>query len=110
MRLQTQPGERIDRSSEIIFSYEGKPIRAFPGDTIGSALYASGRRVFSRSFKYHRPRGLLCCSGHCPNCLMEVDGVPSVRVCVEPVHEGAHVKAQNYLGSVDRDALAVVDK
>ena len=40
--------------------------------------------MFSRSFKYHRPRGLLCCSGHCANCMMTVDGVPNVRVCVEP--------------------------
>src|SRR6266511_3118714 len=101
MRLQTQPGERIDRSSEIIFSYEGKPIRAFPGDTIGSALYAAGRRVFSRSFKYHRPRGLLCCSGHCPNCMMTVDGVPNVRVCVEALSEGMVVTPQNVLGKLD---------
>ena len=38
--------------------------------------FAGRQRVFSRSFKYHRPRGLLCCSGHCPNCMMTVDGVP----------------------------------
>ncbi len=57
MRLRSQPGERIDRSRHIRFFYEGAPVDAFPGDTIGSALFASGRRVFSRSFKYHRPRG-----------------------------------------------------
>src|SRR3989442_1568756 len=84
--------------------------RNVAGDTIGSALYAHGRRVFSRSFKYHRPRGLACCSGHCPNCMMSVDGVPNVRVCVEPVREGAVVKAQNVLGSLERDLLSVVDK
>jgi sarcosine oxidase subunit alpha len=66
--------------------------------------------VFSRSFKYHRPRGLVCCSGNCPNCLMEVDGVPNVRVCVEPARAGAGVRAQNVLGSLDRDLLSVVDK
>jgi sarcosine oxidase, subunit alpha len=110
VRLPQRPGERIDRSTEIAFLYDGNPVRAFAGDTIGSALYANGRRVFSRSFKYHRPRGLLCCSGQCPNCLMEVDGVPNVRVCTEPVREGARVRAQNVLGSVDRDFLSVVDK
>ncbi|HLB03631.1 MAG TPA: glycine cleavage T C-terminal barrel domain-containing protein, partial [Gaiellaceae bacterium] len=68
------------------------------------------RRVFSRSFKYHRPRGLLCCSGHCPNCMMTVDGVPNVRVCVEPAREGAVVEAQNVLGSLERDLMAVTDK
>jgi sarcosine oxidase subunit alpha len=110
VRLPPQPSERLDRSREVSFRFEGSTVRAFAGDTIGSALYASGRRVFSRSFKYHRPRGLLCCSGRCPNCLMQVDGVPNVRVCLEPVRENADVRAQNVLGSLDRDLLGVVDK
>ncbi len=110
MRLPPQPGERLDRDQELSFLYEGFPVRACEGDTIGSALYAFGQRVFSRSFKYHRPRGLLCCSGHCPNCMMEVDGVPNVRVCVEPVRAGASVKPQNVVGSLDRDVLALTDK
>ncbi len=110
MRIAPQPGERIDRSQTLSFTFEGKPVSAYAGDTIGSALYASGRRVFSRSFKYHRPRGLLCCSGACPNCMMTVDGVPNVRVCVEPVREGAVVKAQNVVGSLERDLMAVTDK
>jgi sarcosine oxidase subunit alpha len=110
MRLPPQAHERIDRSREVVFSFEGKPVRAFAGDTIGSALFASGRRVFSRSFKYHRPRGLLCCSGACPNCMLTVDGTPNVRSCVEPVRDGVIVQAQNVLGSLDRDLLSVVDK
>ena len=57
MRLPPQPGERIDRGSTIEFEYEGRRISGFAGDTIASALFAAGRRVFSRSFKYHRPRG-----------------------------------------------------
>src|SRR5581483_984862 len=110
VRLQPQPAERIDRDTTLSFTYDGAPVSAYAGDTIGSALYAGGRRVFSRSFKYHRPRGLLCCSGRCPNCMMTVDGVPNVRVCVEPVREGADVRAQNVLGSLERDLLGVVDK
>jgi sarcosine oxidase, subunit alpha len=110
MRLPPQPGERIDRSRALTFRFEGRSVSAFAGDTIGSALYADGRRIFSRSFKYHRPRGLLCCSGRCPNCMMTVDGVPNVRVCVEPARDGADVRAQNVLGSVDRDVLSVVDR
>ncbi|HLM94429.1 MAG TPA: (2Fe-2S)-binding protein, partial [Gaiellaceae bacterium] len=81
MRLPARTGERLDRNREVTFSYYGKPVRAFEGDTFGSALYASGQRIFSRSFKYHRPRGLLCCSGSCANCMMTVDGVPNVRIC-----------------------------
>jgi sarcosine oxidase subunit alpha len=110
MRLRSQPRERIDRARPIQFSYAGEELTGFEGDTVGSALYATGRRVFSRSFKYHRPRGLLCCSGRCPNCMMTVDGVPNVRVCVEPLRPGADVRDQNVLGSADRDLLGVVDK
>jgi sarcosine oxidase subunit alpha len=110
MRLPPRPGERIDRSRIGFFTFEGEPVAAFAGDTFGSALFAGGRRVFSRSFKYHRPRGLLCCSGNCPNCMMQVDGVPNVRVCAEPVRFGADVRAQNVVGSLERDLLAVVDK
>jgi sarcosine oxidase subunit alpha len=110
VRLAPRPNERLDRSIEIEFTYDGKPVRGFDGDTIGSALYAAGRRVFSRSFKYHRPRGLQCCSGHCANCQMTVDGIPNVRVCTEPVRPGAVVQGQNFLGSLDRDLMRATDK
>jgi sarcosine oxidase subunit alpha len=110
MRLSRQPQELIDRERPVSFTFDGRRVAGLAGDTIGSALFASGRRVFSRSFKYHRPRGLLCCSGSCANCMMTVDGVPNVRVCNEPVREGADVRGQNVLGSVDRDLLSVVDR
>jgi sarcosine oxidase, subunit alpha len=110
MRLPARPGERLDRSREVTFSFYGKPVRAFEGDTFGSALYASGQRIFSRSFKYHRPRGLLCCSGSCANCMMTVDGVPNVRICAEPVREGAAVRPQNVWGSLEHDVLVATDK
>jgi sarcosine oxidase subunit alpha len=109
MRLTPQQDERIDRSRTLAFSFGKEAIAAFDGDTLGSALFASGRRVFSRSFKYHRPRGLTCCSGSCANCLMTVDGVPNVRVCVEPAREGAVVRPQNVVGSLEHDLMAVTD-
>jgi sarcosine oxidase, subunit alpha len=110
MRLRSQTGERIDRTRLVRFTYDGDELTGFAGDTIGSALFAQGRRIFSRSFKYHRPRGLLCCSGRCPNCMMTVDDVPNVRVCVEPLRPGTNVRAQNVFGSVDRDLLSITDK
>jgi sarcosine oxidase subunit alpha len=109
MRLPPQTGERIDRSSELVFEFDGRRYSGFDGDTIGSALFAAGTRIFSRSFKYHRPRGLLCCSGNCPNCLMTVDGVPNVRVCTEPLRAGARVRGQNVRGSLNHDLMAVTD-
>ena len=109
-RLDGRPGELIDRSKQVMFTFEGKSLSGFDGDTFGSALYASGQRVFSRSFKYHRPRGLQCCSGHCANCQMTVDGIPNVRVCTTPVREGAAVSGQNYMGSLERDLMQATDK
>jgi sarcosine oxidase, subunit alpha len=109
-RLPRQHGERIDRDSHVTFSFRGERVDGYAGDTLGSALFAHGQRVFSRSFKYHRPRGLLCCSGHCPNCMMTVDGVPNVRVCTEPLRSGARVEPQNVRGSLERDLMAVTDK
>jgi sarcosine oxidase subunit alpha len=110
LRLPPHPDERIDRERPLAFSYEGRMIEALAGDTIGSALYAAGERVFSRSFKYHRPRGLYCASGGCASCLLEVDGVPSVRSCTYPVRGGEEVRAQTGRGSLRRDPLAVVDR
>ena len=101
----TKPNE-----SSASFGFEGREIPIHEGDTIGSALYASGQRIFSRSFKYHRPRGLACCSGHCANCQMTVDGIPSVRVCTAPLHEGADVQGQNFVGSLTHDLMQVTDK
>ncbi len=110
MRLPPHPDERIDREQRLTFTYDGRAVEALAGDTIGSALYAAGERVFSRSFKYHRPRGLYCCTGSCASCLLEVDGVPSVRSCIEPVRGGERVRAQLAHGSLDHDPLVLVDR
>jgi len=110
VRIAQQSGERIDRDRPVVFRFGETRIGGYEGDTFGSALYAAGLRTFSRSFKYHRTRGLYCCTGHCPNCMMTVDGVPNVRVCVEPLREGAHVKEQNVWGKLDLDVLSITDK
>ncbi len=59
MRLGPQPGEVIDRAAGLTFTWNGKAFPGYAGDTIISALAAAGERAFSRSMKYHRPRGLL---------------------------------------------------
>ena len=110
MRLDPRRDERIDRSKPVTFSFDGWTVTGYEGDTLASAAFAAGKRVFSRSFKYHRPRGLFCCSGHCPNCMMTVDGVPNVRTCVEPIREGAVTKAQNVLGGLDFDLMSITDR
>ncbi len=109
-RLSEHRGELIDRNREIAFWWDGEPHTGYAGDTIASALYAEGVRVFSRSFKYHRPRGLLCCSGQCPNCLVAVDGEPSVRACMTPIHGGMRVDHINAWPSLERDLLHLVGR
>jgi sarcosine oxidase, subunit alpha len=109
-RLPERPGELIERGREVTFSFDGAARLGLAGDTIASALAATGQTVFSRSFKYHRPRGLFCCSGQCPNCLVEVDGEPGVRACTEPVREGIEVRHMNAWPSLSFDAMRAVDR
>ncbi len=109
-RLPPHPAERVQRDKTITFTFDGRKVEALEGDTIGSALYAAGRRTFSRSFKYHRRRGLMCCAGNCPNCLVAVDGAPGIRACTEPVTEGATVEHINASPSLEFDAMAATDK
>jgi sarcosine oxidase subunit alpha len=109
-RLAPQPGERIDRAKLINFTFDGKPVTAFEGDTIGSALYAAGQRTFSRSFKYHRRRGLMCVAGQCPNCICSVDGAPGARACIEPAREGLVVEHVNATPSLEHDVMEITDR
>jgi sarcosine oxidase, subunit alpha len=102
-RLPERLGEAIRRDRPISFRFERRTVSAFEGDTVGSALAASGVTITGRSFKYHRPRGLHCMTGSCPNCLMQIDGIPNVRACTEPVQDGMRVERQNAWPSVDRD-------
>ncbi len=104
------PSEAIDRSAGIAFTLDGRRIQAFAGDTVGSAMAAAGVTITGRSFKYHRPRGLMCMAGACPNCLVRIDGVPNVRACTEPAREGMKVERQNGRPSVERDLTGIVDR
>ena len=108
-RLPVRPGERISRARVIGFEFDGKPVQAYEGDTIASALFAAGRRTFSRSFKYHRRRGLLCCAGQCANCLVAVDGAPGVRACTEPARGGMRVEHLNAKPGLDLDVMRATD-
>jgi sarcosine oxidase subunit alpha len=92
------------------FTFDGASVAPLPGDTVASALYRAGIRTFSRSFKYHRRRGLYCLSGDCPNCLVTVDGEPLVRACMTPAEGVQRVSREGGWPSVERDLLAVADR
>lgn len=107
MRLQAQPGEVIDRSAPLTFTWNGRRYPGYAGDTIASALAAAGERVFSRSLKYHRPRGLLTVDAHDPGCVVEVDGEPNVPGAHRRVAPGMVVTAQGVWPSLRFDVKAL---
>ena len=106
MRIGPQPGEVIDRAAELTFTWNGRPVRGYAGDTIVSALAAAGERVFSRSMKYHRPRGLLTAGFHDPGCMVQVGDEPNVRGAHRLVTDGMAVTAQNTWPSLRFDVKA----
>ncbi|TIX95956.1 MAG: hypothetical protein E5V22_34635, partial [Mesorhizobium sp.] len=65
-------GGLIDRSRTLNFSFDGKRYQGHPGDTLASALLANGVRLVGRSFKYHRPRGVLSAGSEEPNAIVEL--------------------------------------
>lgn len=105
-RIPARPGEIIDRSRTISFHWNRQPYQGFAGDTIVSALTAAGEMVFSRSFKYHRPRGLLTGTYHDPNLLVQVGDDPNVRAGHYPISEGLVVEPQNVWPTLDFDVKA----
>ncbi len=106
MRLRN-PGQTVT------FSFDGKPVQGVPGEPVAAALLASGIRLMGRSFKYHRPRGVLTAGSEEPNALVTVGrGAaqdPNIRATVLEVSEGLEVFSQNAWPSLRHDALAVND-
>jgi len=109
-RLPHSPTQRIDRGKELAFSWQGRPMKGFKGDSVATAMFSNGVRIFSRSIKYHRPRGLYSLDGESANTLVNIDGECNVNAETTLLREGMRVKAQNYLGSVERDLLGILDK
>jgi hypothetical protein len=93
------PTLRIDSEKSIRLTYRGKRFQGFSGDTIATVLYAGGVRVFGRSLKYHRPRGLYSLDGESSNTFMNVNGIPNVCAEKTLARDGMKVKAQNVKGA-----------
>ncbi len=105
-RLPIRPGELIDRSTSIGFTWNGTPLEGYRGDTIASALMANGIRVVSRSMKYHRPRGYMTNDYWDPNGAVQVGDDPNVRSAHRLLEPDMEIRAQNAWPSVDRDIRA----
>ena len=109
-RLPPGPTCRVDLSQPLEFSFLGRPVTGFAGDTVASALYASGVRFFGRSLKYHRPRGLYSMEGESSNTLMAIDGVPNECAETTELRAGMSVRAQNVRGDPRTDRFAFIDR
>jgi sarcosine oxidase subunit alpha len=109
-RLEANPDEWIDRSVPLSFVFEGKQYQGYRGDTISSALAASGVPYLARSFKYHRRRHILSFANHDCNTLFQVDGVPNVRGDVTLVTEGMRASAVNTFGGLSEDKARLLDR
>ena len=109
-RLPQIAGEWIDRSRPVPFEFEGHRRQGLAGDTISSALLAAGVRVLGRSFKYHRPRGVLSFANHDANVLVQRGGTPNVRADVTPLTEGLRLTAVNTFGGLEADRARFLDR
>ncbi len=108
-RLPLPFGRLIDRERGIAFSFEGKSYLGHPGDTLASALVSEGVRTLSRSFKYHRPRGVQAVSDLGNPALVQVGDEPNVPADRLLLRDGLPpITAQNCKGNVDRDRGAWV--
>lgn len=107
-------GGRIDRTRPIRFSFNGREVHGFHGDTVASALLAEGRHLVGRSFKYHRPRGILSHGADEPSALLAVDRGPgrvdpNNRASVIEARDGLETRSQNHWPSLEYDIGAVND-
>ena len=100
-------GGRIDRQTPLAFTFNGQPMSGYAGDTVASALLANGVRIVSRSFKYHRPRGIIGIGAEETNAIFSVgDGAhrtPNVRSTLTPLTDGMIIRSQSGWPSLNFD-------
>ncbi|MXQ07991.1 sarcosine oxidase subunit alpha family protein [Alphaproteobacteria bacterium GH1-50] len=111
--MRVRGGHEIDRRTPIRFTFDGRVIEGFQGDTVASALMAAGVRLVGRSFKYHRPRGLVTAGSDEPNALVTTgqgaEQRPNTRATMQEIWPGLEVQSQNRWPSLSIDAMAVND-
>ncbi|WP_299988909.1 sarcosine oxidase subunit alpha family protein [uncultured Ruegeria sp.] len=107
-------GGQIDRTKTLNFKFDNRNYTAHPGDTLASALLANGVRLMGRSFKYHRPRGVLSAGSEEPNALVELRTgsrkEPNTRATTIEMFDGLEAQSQNRWPSLKFDALAINDR
>lgn len=105
---------RLTPAKTIRFTFDGQNLTGLEGDTLASALLANGIHLVGRSFKYHRPRGILSAGSEEPNALVDIERdksrkQPNVRATVQEIYDGLKVKSQNRWPSLTLDIGAIND-
>ena len=104
-------GGYIDRSKCLSFKFDGLTFSGYAGDTLASALIANGVRLVGRSFKYHRPRGIMTAGPEEPNALVELgEGArtePNTKATEIELYEGLTARSQNRWPSLKYDLMAI---
>ncbi len=104
-------GGQVDRTRPMKFRFDGRTMSGFAGDTLASALMANGVRLVGRSFKYHRPRGILSAGSEEPNALVELRSgarrEPNTRATTVELFDGLEAQSQNRWPSLGFDLLAL---
>lgn len=108
-------GGRIDRSRPLNFSFNGKTLQGYEGDTLASALLANGVDIVNRSFKYSRARGIVAAGAEEPNAVVQLGGrdaeqVPNVRATQQALYNGLEARSTNGWPGVKIDLMGVVGK
>ena len=110
-RFRTARGGRVDREQEIQFPFNGKPYTGLAGDTLCSALLANGVHMVGRSWKYHRPRGVMSAGSEEPNALFQVEKgnrtIPNARGTQVELYSDLDASSVNCWPSVDFDLLSI---
>jgi len=100
-------GGAVDRERALNFSFDGRAYKGFAGDTLASALLANDQMLMARSFKYHRPRGVVTAGSAEPNALMTIGtgarAEPNARATVTELYDGLTARSQNRWPSLKHD-------
>lgn len=107
-------GGRINRAIPVTFTFNGKTYQGFEGDTLASALLANGERFVARSWKYHRPRGIITAGVEEPNAVVQLETgaytVPNARATEVELYQGLVATSVNAKPSIEKDRMAVNQK
>lgn len=108
-RRLSSGGRLIDRTQPLKFTFNTRHLSGFRGDTLASALLGKGQVLAGRSFKYHRPRGIMASGAEEPNALVGLGQgdrfEPNARATTTELFDGLHAASQNHWPSLDFDVL-----